>query len=434
MNLKKWIALLTVLSLCLACLAGCSHATDESDSSSQETEASSDASSGTSSEASAEASKETSADASSQVSSDTASSDVSSSAEETYVPFDYSTGIDDTGHFAWTASDGVALCEYKGIVVPDSYATVSQSDIDAQIQSILSSYTTTSHVTDRAVKDGDTVNIDYVGYIGEEAFDGGSTNGAGTTVTIGVTSYIDDFLQQLIGHMPGETFDVNVTFPEDYGVDSLNGKDAKFVTTINYISESVTPELTDEFVSTNLKEAYGASTVAELNDAVMERILASTVKDYLTQYLISNSTCSVPDELREYVQNICIDYYTSYASAYGMTIEDFLSSYLGVSTVDELLEAQKENIDYMEQRTMVFMAIAEKESLSVDESDIESMLLYDTGSRDDSALKEQYGLPYLLNITLQQKALDLVYENALVNPSVTSSDDAESSSSSGTEP
>lgn len=83
------------------------------------------------------------------------------------------------------------------------------------------------------VQDGDTVNIDYVGTIDGEEFDGGSTDGQGTDLTLGSGAYIDGFEEGIVGHTVGETFDVNVTFPEDYGVDSLNGKDATFSVTIN---------------------------------------------------------------------------------------------------------------------------------------------------------------------------------------------------------
>jgi FKBP-type peptidyl-prolyl cis-trans isomerase len=83
------------------------------------------------------------------------------------------------------------------------------------------------------VKSGDTVNIDYTGTIDGEEFDGGSTNGQGTDLVLGSGSYIDGFEDGIIGHKVGETFDVNVTFPENYGVDSLNGKDAVFSVTIN---------------------------------------------------------------------------------------------------------------------------------------------------------------------------------------------------------
>jgi FKBP-type peptidyl-prolyl cis-trans isomerase len=83
------------------------------------------------------------------------------------------------------------------------------------------------------VKSGDTVNIDYTGTIDGEAFDGGSTDGQGTDLVLGSGTYIDGFEDGIIGHKVGETFDISVTFPENYGVDSLNGKDAVFSVTIN---------------------------------------------------------------------------------------------------------------------------------------------------------------------------------------------------------
>ncbi|MCC8105747.1 MAG: FKBP-type peptidyl-prolyl cis-trans isomerase [Clostridiales bacterium] len=97
------------------------------------------------------------------------------------------------------------------------------------------SYSTDASLT---IEDGDTVNIDYVGSIDGVEFSGGSTNGAGTDLTIGSGSYIDDFEEQLIGYHPGDTVDVTVTFPEDYGVDELNGQEAVFEVTINGIYES----------------------------------------------------------------------------------------------------------------------------------------------------------------------------------------------------
>lgn len=85
------------------------------------------------------------------------------------------------------------------------------------------------------VEDGDTVNIDFIGSVDGVEFDGGNTKEAGTDLVIGSNSYIDDFEEQLIGHHPGETVDVNVTFPENYGKKDLNGKDALFKVTINGI-------------------------------------------------------------------------------------------------------------------------------------------------------------------------------------------------------
>ena len=87
------------------------------------------------------------------------------------------------------------------------------------------------------VEDGDVVNIDYTGYLDGEAFDGGSTNGAGADLEIGSDTYIDGFEEGIIGHTVGETFDLNLTFPENYGNEDLAGKDVVFETTINGIYE-----------------------------------------------------------------------------------------------------------------------------------------------------------------------------------------------------
>lgn len=96
---------------------------------------------------------------------------------------------------------------------------------------------TETYQTDSAltIEDGDTVNIDYVGTIDGVEFEGGNTNENGTDLVIGSGNYIDDFEEQLIGSHPGDTVEVQVTFPEDYGKEDLNGKDAIFTVTINGI-------------------------------------------------------------------------------------------------------------------------------------------------------------------------------------------------------
>ena len=103
-----------------------------------------------------------------------------------------------------------------------------------------SSDTDTAYSTDTSltVADGDTVNIDYVGTVDGVEFSGGNTQGTGTDLVIGSGSYIDDFEEQLIGAHPGDTVEVNVTFPDPYGNnEDLSGKDAVFTVTVNGIYE-----------------------------------------------------------------------------------------------------------------------------------------------------------------------------------------------------
>ena len=113
-----------------------------------------------------------------------------------------------------------------------SAASASSASASSASTSASASLQTDTSLT---IEDGDTVNIDYVGSIDGVEFEGGNTKGNGADLVIGSHTYIDDFEEQLIGHHPGDSVDVTVTFPEDYGKDELNGKEALFKVTINGI-------------------------------------------------------------------------------------------------------------------------------------------------------------------------------------------------------
>ncbi|MDE7257698.1 MAG: FKBP-type peptidyl-prolyl cis-trans isomerase, partial [Lachnospiraceae bacterium] len=130
---------------------------------------------------------------------------------------------------------------------------------------ILPNYTTTEEVTGRAVENGDTANIDFVGYIDGEAFDGGT--GTGYDLTIGAHQFIDGFEDGLIGVNIGETVSLNLKFPDPYERNpDLAGVPVIFEVTVNSISKQVTPELNDEFVQTLGIE--GCKTEKDLRDYV----------------------------------------------------------------------------------------------------------------------------------------------------------------------
>ena len=205
---------------------------------------------------------------SSASSSSSASSEASSlisfgsASDYDYQNFSYSDGLDENGYWSGVkALDYVTLPEdYASIPVSRSDVEPTSEDIQSQIDNILSQNSTTQEV-DRAAADGDTVNIDYVGTVDGVAFTGGTYSGY--SLVLGSGTFIDGFEDQIVGHKPGETFDVTVTFPEGYSdsTDSdgntvvLSNKEAVFSVTLNSISEEVLPELTDEWVDTN----YGTS-------------------------------------------------------------------------------------------------------------------------------------------------------------------------------
>jgi trigger factor len=344
------------------------------------------------------------------------STSASASAATATGTFSYSDGIDDNGYWdGITAGDYVELYDYEAFPIPKATHEITDEAVQAEIDSMLASFATTTNVTDRAVVDGDTVNIDYVGSVGGVEFDGGSTDGAGTDVTIGVTSYIDDFLEQIIGHTPGDTFDINVTFPEDYGVDELNGQDAVFVTTVNYIVQTDTPELTDAFVVENLAATYGWVKATEVRDGIKADLQKAAIQNYIYDYLTTEvPVSSLPESLIAYEQEAMLFYYQEGADYYGMDLDEFLASYVGVSSVDELIEMSAEDNQLWIRYTLVVQAIAEAEGIVATEEDVATYFSEQMGLDDYSSYEAQYGLPYLKQSAMVQKVMDYLYDHVVL--------------------
>ena len=337
--------------------------------------------------------------------------------EENYEEqeFSYSLGIDDNGYWKGIrALDYVELSDYKGLLIPQEVHNIPESSILSEIDAMLDSYTKEDYIEDRAVRDGDTVNIDYVGSIGGVEFLGGSTSGQGTRVTIGVTVYIDDFLEQLIGHLPGETFDVKVRFPENYGVDELNGKDAVFVTTVNYIIETVYPELTDAFVYENFYDKFGLETVEDLTDEIARRMQDKAVSDFIRDHLSNNVTVkSIPGFIMWYQENAMIDYYVNMAISYGVELQDLLD-YMGVASIDDLLiKGHDENVKWA-RFCLVVQAIAEDMGLVINTEDVKAHFKDAYKVDDFSEEEEYYGLPYLKQMVLHEKIMDFLAKSAVL--------------------
>lgn len=330
--------------------------------------------------------------------------------------FSFSEGLDDNGLWAGVkALDFVELCAYKGISVPGDVHAITDDSVQSEVDSILSDYATEEHITDRAIADGDTVNIDYVGTVDGVAFEGGDTQGQGTDVTIGVTQYIDDFLEQLVGHTPGESFDVNVTFPADYGVEDLNGKDAVFAVTVNYIVNTIPADLTDGFVAENLSESYGWNTVDEMKSGIKSDLQGSAVMDYVQDYVITNTTVqSVPEDMITYQEQSMLSYYQDYADYNEMELDEFLSSYMGVASADELFTQYKDDNTKNATFDLVFQAIAEDAGINVTDDDVAAYFSENMGSEDYSTYQETYGLPYLKMIVLQDAVTKYITDNAVM--------------------
>jgi len=357
-------------------------------------------------------SAQTSSAQTSSATSDSGASSTDTSSDFSFAPSDY---LEENGHFkSVTALDYVTLPDYKNISVPADVHTPSDADVQEQIDSLLKELASPEHLTDVTVQDGDTVNIDYVGYIDEVAFENGSTKGQGTTVTIGVTTYIDDFLQQLIGHKPGETFNVEVTFPDDYGNTALNGKNAVFVTTINYVEGAeLIPSLTDELVSENFS-AYGWTNIAEMNEGIRKGLSESAVSDYLETYLKNNSKiANLPDCIMEFQENSILDRYNSYATYYQVSLDEILSS-IGFDSREAFLKDAHDDLRAGGEYYLIIQAIAEQEGMTFTADDLAAYFEDSTGSADYSTYEEEYGIGYLYFVLSNTKVLDMITDSAVM--------------------
>lgn len=319
----------------------------------------------------------------------------------------YSQGLNSEGFYDLTASDYVTLPEIEGIEVPAEQRIANPVTLQNQIDSILSSYATTNQIKDRAVKDGDAVNIDYSGSIDGVKFDGGTATGQ--SVIAGGSNFIDDFLDQIIDHKPGETFNVYVTFPDPYQNNpDLAGKDSVFEVKINYIEEKVNPELTDEFVAKNFKSSLGFKTVKDLSNYISDTIVENQVTQWVTNYLFDNATCTdIPEVVIEH-QKECTKANFEDQAVYYQTDANTLLQIMGYTDMDQMLNDNIDSIKDMGKNVLIIQAIAEKNNLKISNSDLADYFEKVAGTSDYSSSEEHYGLPYLKLMVLNFKAIDYV--------------------------
>lgn len=308
----------------------------------------------------------------------------------------------------------VTLPQYKGISVPAEEYTITDDELNTQINSILDQYATYDQITDRAIADGDVVNIDYVGTVDGEEFSGGNTNGRGTLVTAGSDTYIDDFLTQIIGHTPGETFDVNVTFPDPYENNpDLAGKAAVFHTTINYIQgDKQVPELTDEFVSqTSALANYG--TAQGMKDTIRTSMENNKADNYVLQKVLDECQFSeFPADLVDQLVDVNMAQFESQVSAYGLDMET-ARSMMGYESEDAQREAMTASAQEQLKTIVMLEAIAKAEGLTVDEDALTDYFSSEVGTSDYSAFQTYYGRGYLCQAVLLFNTEKLVTSSAV---------------------
>ncbi len=307
----------------------------------------------------------------------------------------YSEGLNEDGTIKGVhAKNYVDMCDYKNITVSRSELEVSDEEVQNQIYKILNSYLTQNNDKSLKIKDGDRINLDYVGSIDGVEFQGGSTGGNGTDLTIGSHQYIEGFEESIIGHNVGENFDIHVTFPEDYGKDELNGKEAVFNITVNYVYSK--REFNDAFVAEHLSEY--ATTAEGYIQYYKESGFEKNLKEYITNYIMDNST--VKRYPKKYLQIVKGQLKNSDYQGYQYNLE-----YYGVSfPFEEYVEMDEKEYEASLSTegmktvddNLKIQAILEDANLTVSEADVYAVLdMYGLDSKYYASYETEYGKPYL---------------------------------------
>lgn len=264
------------------------------------------------------------------------------------------------------------LPEYKGLNVELEKAEVSDEDVSAQLDRMLSRAKKYEKTIREEAKNGDIANIDFEGFIDGVAFEGGKAQGH--KLELGSKTFIDNFEEQIVGHKVGEEFEVNVKFPEEYHAENLKGKPAVFKVKLNSLEEIVLPELNDDFAKEN-----GADTLEDLKTNVRANLLvekenqAKNVKlSKIIEKIVDGVNIEVPEILVEQDIDANIAQFVQQLQMQGMNLESYLS--MTGQTVEKMREDLRANAIKGIKTSFVLSKIGETEDIKVSDEDIENEL------------------------------------------------------------
>ncbi|MCL2351428.1 MAG: stalk domain-containing protein [Firmicutes bacterium] len=336
---------------------------------------------------------------------------VSSPTYKTVFPL--SVGIDQNGFWKGIrALDYIEMFNYKAMLIPKDVYTIPDAVIQTKINDILSKFSYDAQTTDRAVASGDIVNINYHDIFDGVKHTGGDIDG-GMNMFVGGT---DSALDSLIGHIPGETVNVEITYPDDYEEVSDRGKTVLFVIVINYIRERKNPELTDDFVAEKLSSSYGWTTVEEMKEGIHHDIQRSNITEYIQQHLTEATTVrSVPDQLFEHLENSMMYTYQLNARFSEKTLEEYISANDGVESVDELKAVKYDEIMETARYDLIVQAVAEDAGISVSQADTADYFAEQTSIDAYSAYEKFFGAPFMKQAVLYKKVINYIADNAVLS-------------------
>ena len=311
----------------------------------------------------------------------------------------------------------VEVKDYKGIEVEQIDPEVTEEDVDRDIEA-MRKRNSRMVVADRPVENGDTVILDYAGFVGDEQFQGGTAENQ--ELKIGSGMFIPGFEEQLIGVKAGESKDVVVTFPEEYQAKELAGKEATFKCKVHEVKFEELPELDDEFA----KDVSEFDTLAELRDDARARILESVklqceneAKDKVIAQVYENNKIEAPatmvaDEMDRMIQEL-----EQQMRYQGLNIQQYLQ-FTG-STLDDFRNEIKPEAEKRVATRIVLRSIGEVENVEVTDEDLDKELqrmseAYNTDPENIKKMLGEENLAFFRKDIALTKVMDMLYNEAKI--------------------
>ena len=299
--------------------------------------------------------------------------------------------LSSTLNLSTDVSKYVTLGEYKGVEYVVNKWSVTDEDVQKQLETAFPEY---PKITEGTTKDGDNVNISFIGYVdGKEDPNCTYDDEGGYSLTLGSGAMIDGFESGIVGKEIGKEFELKLKFPNDYHED-YKGKDVTFKITVNYVTGAVVyPEVTDALVKEKTNDQY--KTVAEYKEYLKKSLEESAKEDAdvknvtnVMDAIIKNATFKeLPQEEIAFYNSYVLSQNQSYANMFGMTLDEWLSTMMGTS-VEKFEEYNKEAAETYVKNKLVLIAICQAENKDMTDEDFDKRLTEDMEAYGYSALAD----------------------------------------------
>lgn len=308
----------------------------------------------------------------------------------------------------------VELGEYAGLTVTKEAKNVNEADVDAEVKR-MQDRNGRLLTREGAAENGDTVDIDFEGFVDGKAFEGGKAEHY--SLVLGSGSFIPGFEDQVVGHSAGEEFDVNVKFPEEYGAAELAGKDATFKIKLHEVKYKELPALDDDFA----KDVSEYDTLDELKDSIRNNIKTNLdkqaeqkVENDLMDQVIANMKADIPDAMVDSRIDELVQDFEYRISQQGLKLADYLK-YMGMN-IEQFRAQFKEQADKQVKMRLSMEAIVAKEGITASDEEFEEEVkrIADAYKMEADKVKSIVDAAAVKADLAINKAIDFVKEKANV--------------------